>query len=796
MTRIILAGVGAALLLLTWLLLRGFSVDHRPFDEAMQALAEIEMAESAIRRDLLAARAGLLRDYDPLVGALRRFEAALVVLHDKTTPQSLDRLKAWHERQEALVESIKSANALLQNSLAQFSRLSILLSAPPDGAMPVAGAGRLGSAVLHLTLDTSPAVVSEVRRGLTDLHREPVAGRAAEAVSALLAHGWLLHDLLPRVDGLLRELQSHAGGSVRHAIATEVQDRRMAAELKAGQYRLLLYACAVLLLLGLLLLGIRLRARSDAMRRHAAFQNMLARLSARLIGTQADEADTGLDHALEEISRRLGAYRAYLLVEGPAPVTHLWSEDGTAHAQGWAHAVLALTAAHSAQPAATLRMPPGHPDLLALPGQPHAWFAAVRRTGDGVAAVLGCEMARPGRIPAEPELASLGLALDALLNLVTRRSLEAERSRLAAREVESRQMQMLGTFASGIAHNFNNIIGAILGFAEMAMTERSPARIADIRRAAERARDLASDILAFGGPQQTAQHGVELGTLLTETELLLRAMLPAQVQLAFEAMPEAAFVWGDGTALQQVIVNLVRNAAQAMDGAGVVTLQVEARTLREHRALRLGALRPDHYVLIRVQDTGRGMDAATRERIFEPFFTTRQAGHGLGLATVREIVLVHGGGIAVSSAPGEGSCFEVWLPRAVAAEVARNDLPRGEGEPVLLLHGDDRLPREEELLAMLGYEPHGFSSLPDALGALRVEAPVYSAALLLEGSSEMARTLRLTAPGLPIIIASATPLAGFEWIAWPLMAEELARSLRQAVLQAPPSAQAAPVFRL
>ncbi|MGX9964451.1 two-component system VirA-like sensor kinase [Roseomonas sp. F4] len=788
MMRIVLPAMGATLLLLTWLLARGFAVDHGPFGEAIHALDEIEMAESAIQRDLLAARAGLLRDYDPLVGALRRIDAALAELQDKTTPQLLDRLRAWQERQESIVEATKSANALLQNSLAQFGRLSILLSAPPDGAVPVAGAGRLGSAVLHLTLDTSPAVVGEVRRGLTDLHRQPVVGRAAEAASALLAHGWLLHDLLPRVDGLLRELHANAGASVRQAIATDIEAGRIAAESLARQYRLLLYACAVLLLLGLLLLGMRLRARSEAMRRHAAFQHMLAQLSARLIGTQADEADASLDQALEAIARRLGAHRAYLLVEGPVPVAHLWAEEGVARPRDWSEAVLALTAAHTTQPTGTLCLRPGHPDLLALPGQPHAWFAAVRRTEDGVAAVLGCEVVHLGRIPMEQELASLGLALDALLNLVTRGHLEAERAGLAAREAESRQMQMLGTFASGIAHNFNNIIGAILGFAEMAQSDGSAARIADIRRAAERARDLASDILSFGGPQHTPHQAVELGALLVETKLVLRAMLPAQVRLAFELTTEPTLVWGDATRIQQVIVNLCRNAAQAMDGAGMVTLQVLRQTLRERRALRLGALRPDHYLLIRVEDTGPGMDAATLAQIFEPFFTTRQAGHGLGLATVREIVLGHGGGIAVSSTPGRGSCFEVWLPRALAAEVARSDLPRAEGELVLLLHGDDRLPREEELLAELGYEPHGFSSLPAALGALRVDASRFAAALLLEGSSEVARTLRLAAPSLPIIVASTTPVNGFDWIEWPFVAEDLVLCLRHAMLQAAPPA--------
>jgi len=773
------SGVAAALLLLTWLLLRGFAVDGRPFDTAMQLLDEIELADAAIRRDLLSGRAGLLRDYDPLVRAGHQLETAIARLREFAAPDQVDRLEEWRARQEVLVEASKSDNALLQNSLAQFGRLTARLSAPPGGGVPVAEAGRLGSAILHLTLDTSAPVLEEVRRGLADLHRQAVPESEIEPTAALLAHGWLLHDLLPRVDGLLRDLLTNASGPGRETVAAEVQARREAAEAAARRYRLLLYASAVLLLGGLLLLGMRLRARSRAMRRHAAFEHMLARLSARLIGTSPGEVETGVGNALEEIARRLGAQRAYLVIAGQAPSAHFWADDGAAPPQGWTEAVLALANRHPPSPQGTLRLPPGHPELRDMPGELHAWLAAVRRTEDGVAALLGCDVTRAGRLPSEQEFASLGLALDAVLNLVTRSCLEAERTRLAAREAQSRQMQMLGTFASGIAHNFNNIIGAILGFAEMAQAEPSSARLADIRRAAERARDLASDILAFGGRQPPPHGEVEVGALLTETEAVLRAMLPPDVRLTVGSSPESAMVWGDATRLQQVVVNLCRNAAQAMDGPGEVALEVEVHILRAKLVLRLGELRPDHYLLIRVRDTGPGMDATTLSRIFEPFFTTRLAGHGLGLATVGEIVLAHGGGIAVRSTPGQGSCFEVWLPRAIAAEAARREMPRGEGEMVLLLHDDDRLRREEELLAALGYEPQSFAGATSALAALRAAPHRFDAALLPEGSVELARKVRRAAPALPIIIAAGTPVAGFDCIGWPLASDELATALRR-----------------
>lgn len=780
----IASGVTVGLLLLTWLLLRGFAVDERPFNTARHLLDEIELAEAAIRRDLLSARTGLLRDYDPLVGAARQIETAVARLSAFTTPEQADRLEAWRARQELLVEAIKSDNALLRNSLAQLGRLTARLSAPPGGGMPVAEAGRVGSAFLHLTLDSSAQALAEVRGALAGLrlHAFPESERGPAA--ALLAHGTLLQDLLPRVDGLLRELLSQASGPAREAIATEVQLRREAAEATARRYRLLLYASAVLLLGGLLLLGLQLRARRLAMRRHAAFEHMLARLSARLIGTSLSEAEAGVRHALEEIAQRLDAQRVYLAIADEAPAAHIafcqiWASDGARPPEGWSAAVLALANRHPPSPQGTLRLPPGHPDLRDFHGGLHAWMAAVRRTEGGVAAVLGCDLTRPSRLPSEQELGSLSLALDAILNLITRSRLEADRARLAAQDARSRQMEMLGTFASGIAHNINNIIGAILGFIEMAQAEPSGARLADIRRAAERARDLASDILAFGGRQPPPQGEAEALSLLVETQALLRAMLPPDVRLKLRFPSEGFIVSGDSTRIQQVIVNLCRNAAQAMDGPGEVVVEAEAHAVRERRALRLGELRPDHYLIIRVSDTGPGMDATTLGRIFEPFFTTRRAGHGLGLATVGQIVLAHGGGIAVWSTLGKGSCFEVWLPRAVASEAARCEMPRGEGEAVLLLYDDSRLQREEELLAALGYEPHGFRAVTSALAALQAAPRRFEAALLLQGSAEIAREVRRAAPALPIILAVTSPVTGFDCIDWPLASDELAKVLRR-----------------
>jgi signal transduction histidine kinase len=216
---------------------------------------------------------------------------------------------------------------------------------------------------------------------------------------------------------------------------------------------------------------------------------------------------------------------------------------------------------------------------------------------------------------------------------------------------------------------------------------------------------------------------VEVQALVAEAASLLRASLPPGVELVLEQEDRTAMVAGEAAQIQQVVLNLCNNAAQAMDGTGRVGVEVEQHDVVQAQGLSHGSLAPGRYVRIAVSDAGRGIDAETLGRIFEPFFTMRQHGNGLGLATVREIVQEHGGAIDVWSRPGRGSRFAAWLPCIV--EAAPPDTPvvasmLGRGEAVLLIEGDRKLMlRDEEMLAALGYEPIGFTSGSDALATCR-----------------------------------------------------------------------------
>ncbi len=376
-------------------------------------------------------------------------------------------------------------------------------------------------------------------------------------------------------------------------------------------------------------------------------------------------------------------------------------------------------------------------------------------------------------------------------------------------------METIGALSSGIAHSFNNITGAILGYTETAQAQVEPhGRVAEslseIRRAGERARDLVDQILTFGRRTAPRRSRVCIRALIVETQSLLEASLPPQINLVVRVTSRQTIVSGELAQLQQVILNLCNNAAQAMDAAGTIEIEIDARDIDSALSMGHGELVRGHYVVISIVDSGRGMDEALLERIFEPFFTTRPEGNGLGLATVRDIVLDHSGAVNVQSTPGAGTRFDIWLPAISFVEpLLRQQAPgsvrRGSGETVLVLEADrERLLRHEEILAALGYEPVGFTDAAEAAAACRRDlrnsslAPTgFDAALLcshLHGAGaalEHASLLRESAPELPMILAAtsarefgAPALAGVgirEVIRQPLMSAELAGALARCI---------------
>lgn len=263
-----------------------------------------------------------------------------------------------------------------------------------------------------------------------------------------------------------------------------------------------------------------------------------------------------------------------------------------------------------------------------------------------------------------------------------------ERKRTDERLLQAQKAESLAVLAGGIAHDFNNLLVGILGNAGLALAELPPespvrATIADIETAGQRAADLAKQMLAYSGRGKFVVGPLQLSALVEEMAHLLRVSVGAGVRLVLDLAPGLPQVVGDATQLRQVIMNLVINASDAI-GQGEGTIRVTTSAASGRPELFAGAVvTPEElvaeYVVLEVADTGAGMDAATLARIFDPFFTTKFTGRGLGLAAVLGIVRGHRGGIAVTSAPGEGTRFRVMLPAAAAA-AQEDDAGRPEGE--------------------------------------------------------------------------------------------------------------------
>jgi CheY-like chemotaxis protein len=260
---------------------------------------------------------------------------------------------------------------------------------------------------------------------------------------------------------------------------------------------------------------------------------------------------------------------------------------------------------------------------------------------------------------------------------------------------------------------------------------------------------------------------VQVRILFEEAASLLRASLRSDVELIIEEVSVDVAVSGEPAQLQQVILNLCTNAAQAIQHSGWIRVTAEQKDVAAPLLMSHGELTPGRYVCLTVSDSGRGFDESVAPRLFEPFFTTRLAGTGLGLATVHEIVRDHDGAMNVQSKPGHGSRFEAWLPAAAAdgtAVAAPTTLPLGRGETVLVVESErKRLLYDEEMLAALGYEPVGFERPADAIAACRSAPDRFDVILVSHASQtpaglELARSLHELAPRQPMLLAIASTI--------------------------------------
>ena len=279
----------------------------------------------------------------------------------------------------------------------------------------------------------------------------------------------------------------------------------------------------------------------------------------------------------------------------------------------------------------------------------------------------------------------------------------------------SQKMEAVGRLAGGIAHDFNNLLTAIIGYTEIVLTTLDPkddrrADAEEIARAAMRAADLTRQMLAFSRRQVLQLKVIDLNTALSKVEPMLRRVIGEDIVMTVTGKATAAFVRVDPGQVEQVVMNLVVNARDAMPQGGRLTVETGDAVLDDAALADSPDARPGAYVMLSVSDTGTGMSPEVRARIFEPYFTTKDVGKGtgLGLSTAYGIVRQSEGHISVSSEIGLGTTFRIYLPRAEAPEQRAVDaggekMPEGT-EHILLVEDDPSVRRlSKELLTRLGY---------------------------------------------------------------------------------------------
>jgi CheY-like chemotaxis protein len=346
-------------------------------------------------------------------------------------------------------------------------------------------------------------------------------------------------------------------------------------------------------------------------------------------------------------------------------------------------------------------------------------------------------------------------------------------------------MEAIGTLAGGIAHDFNNILTAILGYAELLRAQvRGQAgveeRLAEIAKAGARAKDLVSQILTFSRRQEHTRTPMSLGPAIDEALKLLRAAIPATIEIDAQVDPDLPPVLADATQIHQVVMNLAANAAAAMAGGpGRLHVRCSAVELDAAAAVDAG-LRPGRFVRLVIEDSGCGMPPEVLERIFDPFFTTKGPGEGtgLGLSVVHGIVKAHDGAILVESRVGEGTAFRIDFP-ALAEHEPSGARPRattieGRGEHVLCVDDEPALVELlRDQLMTLGYRVTAHVSPLEALSDFLtrpLDFDVMLTDLTMPGMSgaDLAERILKARPDLPIVMAT-----GYGHV----MSEERAREL-------------------
>jgi PAS domain S-box-containing protein len=404
---------------------------------------------------------------------------------------------------------------------------------------------------------------------------------------------------------------------------------------------------------------------------------------------------------------------------------------------------------------------------------------------------------------------TVGIGVD----ITDRKRAEEEKEKLNAQLRQALKMEAIGTLTGGIAHDFNNSLGIILGYTQLArrdLPDESPASkaLAKVESASLRARDVVRQLLTFSRKEEQGQQVMDLGPIVKETLKMLRSSIPTSIDFQIQIDSGLPLIKADPTQMHQVMLNLCSNASDAMaETGGILTVSLEPVSLTQLETSIDANLTSGDYVKLTVKDIGPGITAENMERIFDPYFTTKTVdkGTGMGLAVVHGIVKSHGGGIRVSSQPGHGAAFEIYIPateeRPGALHTEHDAGLMSGSEHILLVDDEELIVRvNQDRLEDLGYQVTSTTDPGEALELLtaapeRYDLVITDMTMPSMTGDKLAEKMLAIVPELPIILCtgfseriseeSAKALGIAKYIEKPLDLQELALSVRQVL--GPPS---------
>ncbi|MGD8755823.1 MAG: response regulator [Desulfobacterales bacterium] len=334
------------------------------------------------------------------------------------------------------------------------------------------------------------------------------------------------------------------------------------------------------------------------------------------------------------------------------------------------------------------------------------------------------------------------------------------------------KIQAIGTLAGGIAHDFNNILFPIVGYTELTMDEVPEDSVAhnnleEILKAANRAKELVKQILTFSRQSGQERKPVEIQQVIKEALKLLRASIPASIEIVHDIDENCSPVMGDATQIHQIVMNLCTNAYQAMqDGGGKLEVILKEKYIGYQQTTQKIGMQPGKHVQLLVKDEGCGMDASVLERIFEPYYTTKEQGKGtgLGLSVIHGIIKNHRGDITAASTPGKGTVFTVYLPVIEDGDVKEefepvNGTEKGT-ERILLIDDEEQIvSMERQMLENLGYQVTSRTDSGEALKEFSKHPENYDLVITdmtmpRMSGDELAKKLLDIKPDIPVILCT------------------------------------------